>query len=51
MLRDLLGFFGDVSPAGAVALLVIGFLAGTALHEYTVFTVAAVRGWYAGHHD
>jgi hypothetical protein len=51
MLPELFDFFGDVTPVGALALLVIGFLLGTALHEYTVWLIMTMRTWYAGLHD
>lgn len=51
MLRDLLDFFGDVSPGGALALLAIGYLAGAATKDYVVWFVVTVRCWYAGRHD
>lgn len=53
MLRDLNEFFGfgSVTTPGALVLLGVGYLAGTALHEYTVWLIGTITGWYAGHHD
>jgi hypothetical protein len=43
MLRDTLAFFGDVSPAGALVLLGVGFLTGAAAHEYAAWFFRAMR--------
>lgn len=51
MLPDLSGFFDGVSIPGALALLAVGFLVGTAAHEYTVWLIVTIKAWYAGLHD
>lgn len=43
MLHDLFDLFGSVPPGGAVALLAIGFMLGTAFHEYTIWLIGAMR--------
>lgn len=45
MLGDLTGFFGDVTPWGAVALMGVGLLTGFGLHD------VAVALWYVVRHD
>lgn len=37
-------FFGDVTPAGAIVLLLVGLLTGFGLHD----VIAAGLGWWYG---
>lgn len=51
MLPDIAAFFGDVTPQGAVGLLVIGLLTGFGFHDLVVNTIAMASQWYATRHD
>ena len=55
MLVDISHFFGDVTPQGAIVLLLVGLLTGFGLHDViaVLWNCAAHRGvnWYGGKHE
>lgn len=51
MLSDLTGFFGDVTPQGAIALLLVGFLTGVGMRDMLIAGWNSLRFWYDRNHD